>query len=212
MKKGFTLIEMLVVIAVLSIAGFLVLTIFSNALRGNNKSQILSSIKKNGQSVLEALDKNIRNSDNVVCITPSGDTIVLVKEGIYTRFRYIPANNTNTATAYGNCGSNNGCILKAFPIQPQPPAENSIIQTFINNVCTDPMGSDSTTPQVLTDTDEQTGVSIQQSSTNIFTRNQAAGFKETVTVRFKAAPPVGAPSSVSGQIDPVEFATTVGLR
>ena len=46
--KGFTLIEMIVVVAVLIIMGAILSQIFSNTLRGSNKAQVLSSIKQNG--------------------------------------------------------------------------------------------------------------------------------------------------------------------
>lgn len=210
-NNAFTLVEILVVIAVLSIAGLLVLYIFANVLRGSNKAQILSSIKKNGQATLEIIDKTVRGADNVVCITPSQDTLVVSKEGTYTRFRHIPPQNSNLS--YGDCKSKNGCLLRDFPKQPLPPAPKSIIQTFLNNVCTDPMGTDSSIPvQVLTDKDEQTGVSIERSQAGVFTKNTQAGFKDTVNISFKAQSPVGAPSSISGQIDSVEFVTTVELR
>ena len=82
-KKGFTLVEILVVIAILSVLGVLILTIFTRTLRGSNKSQIIGKIKQNGQSVLEQMDKTVRNSDKVVCVISSN--LVVVKNGIYTR-------------------------------------------------------------------------------------------------------------------------------
>lgn len=88
MKKGFTLVEMMVVMAIVAIVGIILVMIFANTLRGSSKAQILSVIKQNGQAVLGVMDNAIRNADNVACISTSGDTLAVVKNGIYTRFRF----------------------------------------------------------------------------------------------------------------------------
>lgn len=201
MKKGFTLVEILVVIAVLSIVGVIVLTIFTQTLRGSNKSQIIGIIKQNGQSVLENMDKTIRGADNVVCPTiTTVKTLVVVKNGEYTRFRFFDP----------IAGSTNGQIQQDFPVQPQPPAPKSDIDLFLANVCTDPMGTDSLLPvQVLTDTNPKTGVSIEN---GLFTRNRLAGFTDQVTIEFNLKPGVETPQAVAGSIDAVTFRTTIQLR
>lgn len=210
-KSGFTLPEMLVVIGVLSVAGFLVLNIFTNALRGSNKSQILSSIKKNGQTVLETLDKDIRNSDNLVCISsPSSLGFVIFKDGTYIRYRFIQ-----------EAPSVNGQIQKDNPkkktVSGSNPQREETDTEFILRVC--PETSPMSAPDILTDTDLQTGASISclgqpaNCTLNpIFKKDISPGFKAQITIKFLVKPPISAPSSVSGQIDPVEFATTVGLR
>lgn len=194
MKNAFTLVEMLVVIAVLSIVGIIVLYIFTNSLRGSNKAHILSSIKKNGQAVLEMMDKTIRNADNVICPTtdpPLG--LVIEEKGQYTRYRFV----IPTATA-------NGTIKQDTPSRG---STESIID-FINRVCNidDPLSPQALT---LTDTNSQTGVSIKNGN---FTRNRSSGFKDTVTIKFQVAPPVDVSPALAGQIDSVEFSTTVQLR
>lgn len=209
--SGFTLVEVLVVIGVLAIAGALVLTIFTRSLRGNNKTQILSAIKQNGQAVLEILDKTIRNADNVVCIATNGDTIVVVKDGKYTRFKFI----AETAGA-------NGQIWQDFPEQPPiptpppTPPPKADIKLFLDTVCTDPKGTDSLTTQVLTDTNLKTGISIQQiptlPPTRIFSERPQEGFKNVVTVKFQVDKGVDAHPSLVGQIDPAIFETTIQLR
>lgn len=197
-KKGFTLVEILVVIGVLSIAGVIILTIFSRTLRGNNKSQILTAIKENGQSVLENLDKTVRNADNIVCPTatsPSGNTLVVFKDGIYTRYRFI-----------SQIGSINGSVQQDTAT---PSAQEADPRQFINRICnpTDPQPQLGTS--ALTDTNPKTGVSLTFGS---FVLNKSAGFKDTVTINFVLNSGVGAPPAVSGQIDPVTFQTTIQLR
>lgn len=192
MNKGFTLAEILVVIAVLAILGGLILVIFINTLRGSNKSQILLSIKQNGQSVLETMDKTVRNADEVVCT--SSDTLVTVKDGFYTRFKFIPPTSTT-----------NGLIQQDSPVKPQPPAQESDLKLFIDSVCINPLVEAGT----LTDTNSQTGVSARDGS---FTRDKQAGFKDKVIIKFTLVAPIAAPPAVAGQIDPVTFQTTVQLR
>lgn len=200
MIKGFTIIEILVVMAILALVGVLVLIIFTQALRGNNKAQVLSAIKKNGQTVLETMDKTIRDADNVVCVSNDSYTIVVAdKTGAYIRFQFKPA------TAISN-----GLINEDNPIRP---ATESIVD-FANNVCNEsPISS-----VPITDTGLQTGASIQTlSSCNndtgyLFNKNPQAGFKNIVTICFQVAPPVGVSSFLAGQIDAVPFSETIELR
>lgn len=193
MRKGFTLVELLVVMAVLSLVGALVVITFTNSLKGSNKSQILSAIKQNGQSVLETMDKTIRNADNVVCyindpILPS--TLVVVKNGVYTRYKFV----TPTSSA-------NGYIFQDSPVQP---AEKDI-KLFINGVCQDPPIN----PQILTDTNPKTGVSLASVT---FQPSAQPGSKLFVSVTLVLTQGKEAPSAVAGQIDPVTFKTTIELR
>ncbi len=206
-KGGFTLAEVLVVIGVLSIAGVLVLAIFSGSLRGNNKSQILIAIKQNGQSVLESMTSVIRNADHIVCpaiispaTTASSPNLVVVSKGIYTRYRFIPF--TPSAP------NSNGLIQQDNPVKQLDPAtgKEETDTVFVNRVCT----SDNPMPAalVLTDTNPQSGVSINGS----FARERSAGFKDGVKINFTLSPAVNALPSVAGQIDPVRFETTIQLR
>lgn len=195
-KDGFTLVEILVVIAIISIIGVVMVAIFTNTLRGSNKSQILAAVKQNGQAVLESMDKTVRGADYVICVTPSGTTLVVVKNGNYTRYRM-----------FASTASDNGSIQQDFPVQPQ----QSIIAAFLTSICTDT--DPAVLPQVLTDVNQQTGVSVQKvSGANFFTPNPGAGSKDSVTIKFRLGPAIGAPSVIAGQVDPVTFQTTVQLR
>ena len=203
-KKGFTLVEMLVVISVLSVIGVLILIIFQRTLRGANKSQILSSIKQNGQAVLEMMDKTIRNAENVVCpAIPSGSTLasstglVIERAGQYTRYRFVAATT-----------SVNGQIKQDGPTKQKVGDRDETDTEFINRICNiaDPLSSQAL---ILTDTNLQTGVSLENGS---FIRNRQFGFRDVVSIQFDLRPGQGAPQAVAGQIDPVTFQTTVQLR
>lgn len=202
-KKGFTLVEVLVVIAVLSIIGLVVITIFTRSLRGINKSQIISSLKQNGASVLENMDKSIRNADNLVCISNynitnpldplRGDTLVIKKDGIYTRYRFVPQTQ----------------LLNGYIAQDNPQEDaDETYEDFINRVCSP---TDFLLDQhvILTDTNLQTGISVFSGS---FKLDDKPGFKISLTIEFLLKPGLQAPAVVSGQIDPVTFQTTVQLR
>ena len=207
-SRGFTLVEILVVISLLSVFGILILTIFTRTLKGGNKSQIIGIIKQNGQSVLDSMDKTIRNSDGVVCpvvippatIAPSAQ-IVVVKNGTFTRFRFIAPVSTTA----------NGLIQQDNPVKTNVAGSNPLREEtdaeFRNRVC----NISDTMPQaaILTDTNLQAGVSVENGQ---FTRDRAAGFKDQVTIKFDLKPGLGVPQSAAGQIDAVSFQTTIQLR
>ncbi len=205
MKKGFTLLEILVVIGVLSVIGVIILTIFTRTLRGNNKAQIIGVIKQNGQSVLENMDKTIRGADNVVCVT--SDNLVVVKNGIYTRYRFIPPTTTN-----------NGLIQQDSPVKQFVSEIEETDSQFVDRIC-GAAAQVYVSPVVLTDTNTQTGVSINCFATNnlpdctnnpVFKRDKSPGFKDQVTVKFSIKSEASA--ALVGQIDPVNFQTTIQLR
>lgn len=195
-KYGFTLIEVLVVIGVLSVIAVLILTIFSRSLRGNNKAQILSAIKQNGQSVLENMDKTIRNADNVVCPAEKFSdprTLVVRSEGIYTRYRF----------------TDDGKIKQDNPVKQtdETTGQEETEAKFVDRVClfTDPMPE----AVILTDTNTKTGVLVEN---GLFERNKSAGFSDQLKVKFDLSPGKDAPEAVAGQIDAVSFETTIQLR
>mgnify|MGYP001565296663 CR=1 FL=1 len=210
MKKGFTLVEILVVIAVLSVVGVIITTIFIRNLRGSNKAQIISSIKQNGQIVLENMDKTVRNADNLVCISSNADntvyTMIVEKSGLYIRYRIAPLQNS---TMPDICLVN-GCIAYDNPTKQTDPAtvKEETGPVFIDRVCV--VNALMKQATVLTDTNAQTGVQVKSGS---FTEpDKKAGFKRIVKINLVLGPGVQAPPAVAGQIDPVTFETTVQLR
>lgn len=201
-NSGFTLVEILVVIAVITVVGIMITEIFLRSIRGSNKSQILGVIKQNGQAALDVLDKNIQTADNVVCpiVASTGtsgpsDILVIEKKGVYTRYRFtLPTS------------SSNGLIEQDNPT-PQTQEESDNPAVFVSVICNpaDPLIS----PIPLTDTNTYTGVSV---TSGHFIRDKAAGFKDVVTVKFTVEPAINTPSAISSQIDPVPFSTTIKLR
>ena len=204
-KSGFTLVELLVVMGVMALFGTLIVTIFSRTLKGSNKSQIIGVIKQNGQAILETMDKTIRDSDKVVCWSQDKKTLMIVKNGIYTRYRFIDPDPPITPTANGKIEQDNPTKESVGTVD----NTNYTLSTdpdFINKLCA---SSDQLiNPVILTDTNLQTGVSVEGS----FSINRSAGFMDQATINFNIKPGIGAPQSVTGQIDPVIFKTTIQLR
>lgn len=193
---GFTLIEMLVVIAVLSVMGAVLTEVFVRTSRANAKTQVVAIIKQNGQAALETMDKTTRNATEVLCPIASdtaSDTLVVSKISELTqakeffRFKY-----TAPTSAV------NGKITQDNPTTFNPATDCTAAQT---------------SPVNLTDTNTQKGVSISSPDAGgPFIRNISPGYNNTVAIRFTVGRAVLSPAAIAGQIDPVEFKTTVVLR
>ncbi|MBI2019145.1 type II secretion system protein [Candidatus Daviesbacteria bacterium] len=188
-RNGFTIAEILVVIAVMAVVGTFLVAIFSSTLRGNNKSQILSAIKQNGQAVLDRIDKEIRGADDITCRSSDGYTLVILKSKIYTRFRFIPPASTS-----------NGIIAMDNPVQ-----STEDQQLFLNNVCTDPLVN----PVALTDSNLRSGVSVENGS---FIRDKPAGLKDQITIKFDLKAAKEVPPVIADDVGAVTFQTTVSCR
>lgn len=181
---GYTLVEILVVIALVAVVGSILTQIFYSALRGGNKAQILANIKQNGQIILETLDKSIRNADNVVCVSNSGDGLVIIKGGIYTRYRFNPpapeTNPISNGFVYQDSGQDCDLVIP-YSV---PPASVKLISNF----------------------DPKEGVSVL---TGRFTRDRLAGFKDIITISFYVRP---AEQANLKSVNAVLFSTTIQLR
>lgn len=74
LESGFTLIEMLVVIFVLSTIGVLVAAIITSSLRGTNKTNTITAVRQNGFFAIAQMTKMIQNArklDNPYpCVPP----------------------------------------------------------------------------------------------------------------------------------------------
>lgn len=184
MRKGFTVIEILVVVGVLTIMSVIFVEIFFRSLRGGNQAQILGVIKQNGQHAMEIMDKNIRLADDVVCVSSQGgafdnNTLVIKKEKTYTRFIFVPPTTTT-----------NGYIL-------QDNIDNCILPSIASVAI------------ILTNTDPTGGVSLISGS---FAKDTKAGFQDIVIIKFTLGPGIKMPKSLTDNIEPLEFKTSVGLR
>jgi prepilin-type N-terminal cleavage/methylation domain-containing protein len=97
-KKGFTLIEVLVVIGVLTVVAGLGASIFSSLLRSYNKAHIVNELEQNGNFVLSIMEQQIRNAVDVREIT-NGIELTL-RDGTTKKFEYVPDNCSSGSNGY----------------------------------------------------------------------------------------------------------------
>lgn len=194
-RNGFTLIEILVVLGVMTIVGALLVETFIRSLFGGNKAEVINQIKQNGQTILETMDKTIRSSDNVICppvIPPSTQAssavLAMVREGVYTRYRFV-----------------NDQLLEDHPVLGTDIKQSQ----FLLDICTN-VGYVGATASNITNTNLVT--ILNPTSGQIFTRGKSAGFKDVVTINFLIKAGTSIPRNVADQIDPVPFTTTIQLR
>ena len=69
MKDGFTLLEMLVSIAIIAILSTVLSQVFITTLRVNTKTELLKDMKQNGELALETMVRLVQNAKRVDCIS-----------------------------------------------------------------------------------------------------------------------------------------------
>lgn len=191
LQSGLTLLEILIVIGVIGVVLTIITEIFYRSVKITLRTQMINTLKQNGQFTIDNIDKIIRGTEVVVCptvapgvnMTSTSDSIVVFKQGVYTRFKYNPS-------TYSGSISYNGYI-----------SQDS------ERDCT---SASPPTEKILTDTDKTKGVSI--SATSMFTRNSTTGYKDSIMISFTVEPAKEAPKSVVSQVNSVQFNTTVTLR
>lgn len=208
-NKGFTLIELVVAVAVTSILGVILTNLLTQTLRGQVKVRIIDQVKQNGQVTLDKISNEVRQAQKVVCIGTNqdsigqpNDTIVIFKNGSYIRFRFYPQVNSGTDIS-------NGVIVRSdFDASAIP---NAMTDSML---CISPRSLTFGQEYNVTDTDTINGISIKyDGSTPIFAKNSAPGYSDTVAIRFKAFQGVQAGTTYESAVgDGIAFGTTVQVR
>lgn len=75
-KRGFTLIEILVVFGILAIISVVASNMFFAVLRGTTKTKSMQLIKQNGDYAISLMVRMIRNARSISTYTPSSLTII----------------------------------------------------------------------------------------------------------------------------------------
>lgn len=199
---GFTLVEAVIAIAIFSILGIIISEVLSRSFKSSNKSQLIGSIKQNGQESLNSIGQIIRSADNIVCPTTNTatQTLTIVKDGVYRRI-YI---KDQTA-------SNNGYIALDEPT-PTSPAD-------VTNLCNMSAYPEVASSRIyLTDVGSSTGVSIKNPAGGLggsFQLEASPGYKSLVTVEFNLMPAINSGSNYDTQLGAsgaLNFKTTVQVR
>jgi len=85
--KGFTLIEILVVIGILAIVALIGTNMFFTILKGSAKTRILAEVKQNGNYALNVMERMIRNGKITSSCGPNMSSIkILSADGEETEF------------------------------------------------------------------------------------------------------------------------------
>ncbi len=100
-SNGFTLLETLVVVSIVSIIAIFAVGVLSTVLNGGTKTAIISEIKQNGNYVMENMSRYIRNSLSISSC-PGNNTLSLVQPDnstvIYTLLPADASNNKRIAS------------------------------------------------------------------------------------------------------------------
>lgn len=77
MKKGFTLIEILVVVGILGLIAVIGTNMFFSILKGETKTRVLAEVKQNGNYALSVMGRMIRNAKEITSCTSNMQTITI---------------------------------------------------------------------------------------------------------------------------------------
>ncbi len=194
---GFTLVELLVSIALLGILGGIGVSIFAVINNSYDTANALSRMQTQGAQVLEVLERSIRGASDVEVRSHDGDcTDTDNCQVIIT----IPPNSLEYSI-------NGGCAQTVYDWT-APTSEDNGTLTRYYLTDTGDQCNDSTAIQLF-DTDERSGVSVRKSdSAAIFTVNTGDEGISSVTIDMVLAEGV----TVGSTATTIPLRTTVSLR
>jgi prepilin-type N-terminal cleavage/methylation domain-containing protein len=156
-SRGFTLLELIVSIAAISLISVVLSQTFFTSLRSNTKTEVTKEVKQNGELALENLTRMVQNSANIVSVdTVCSDT------GTNGQSLTLEDSAGNTTTL--------GCVL------------DSSSGTSITR-----LASTSATVSYLTGDHVTMGGTSCASSTLLFTCRGGTGAPTTISVSFNLA-------------------------
>lgn len=185
---GFTLIEFLLVLGILTITIGSTLLFLTSILRGSNQGNVVSEVKQNGQSVLDSMDRQIRNAKtaDTVAVPGAASTVRLtLSNGL---FLFISCANRLGTTSNGWIGT-------------LGPQASGVTPGSVNSFAP------------MTNRDTVAGVDIVCDAAGTFqvTSSSTTTNSPIVKVGFSANQGVSAPSRVDFLAN-VRFDTTISLR
>lgn len=186
-RNGFTLIEFLVVLALLSLTIGSALLFLTNLIKGANQANIVAETKQNGQVVLDSLEKMVRNAvsaEQLTACASGPDPNCLRLDVGSNKYLYIK-----------------GCI---------PSFDNNEWIGVVEKDVSLPIPGDSEFKSV-TNQDPVSGVDIENCEFEVIGSSDGDVSPAIVNLKFVAHQGSQAPSRRDFQAN-VEFKTTISLR
>lgn len=94
-KRGFTIIELLVVIGIISILGTITADIFLSVTRSYNKASVIAAIEQSGNIALSQMTTEIRNARSVSPASGTTSTLTIINaDSVQVVFSFVPSTST----------------------------------------------------------------------------------------------------------------------
>lgn len=168
--KGFSLIELLIAVALTATVGFVVSTSFFNIMRGATKTEIIKEVKQNGEYALAVIERSVRGSQDIVSTcdgVPTSELTVQQFSGATTTFSCV-FDSGSARIATQSAGITNYLTSDTVSLGQSCPGT-------LQFTCTS--GADGSTTVAI-------GYTLQQKNANATVRDRAsASFQTAVTLR-----------------------------
>lgn len=104
-EKGFTLIEILMVVFLLGIVVVIGSNLFFSILKGASKAEVEKEVKQNGDYAMNVMERMIRNAQN--CSEASGILTITNPDGNWTEFKCILQDEVTKIASSSASGTGN---------------------------------------------------------------------------------------------------------
>jgi len=115
MKRGFTLLELVVVVTVIAVIMVMIMTIMANTFKANNRTIAMGKVNENGSYALEQLRRYYL--DKTICDnTAIGVTIVDGISRLTLNKVEITKNEVNVGTTENSCDMDSNVLTIGFTL------------------------------------------------------------------------------------------------
>lgn len=111
MRKGFTLLELVVVVTVIAVIMVMVMTIMANTFKANNRTIAMGKINENGSYALEQIRRYFL--DKTVC---DGSVIRVTDNILYLNDVTITKNEVSVGTTENSCDMDTNVLTIGFTL------------------------------------------------------------------------------------------------
>lgn len=135
MKRGFSLIEILIVTLIFSVLAILATQSLALSLRGSRKSESLGGVRESVDFSISIMERLLRSAKSVTCDVNNKYLVYIDENGYTGRFSCLPAGSTTGYIASGSANIrltstdvNVDCTGVVFSCPtPTPPAPPSVL-------------------------------------------------------------------------------------